>query len=821
MAADINIYGTLKNATPNGTVATADQIRDEAEGKMQSEINSDFKERIASLESGGGTGGTDDYNELDNKPSINNVPLEGSKSLDDLGIQKKGDYATKDELKNATPSIGENGNWYIGGSDTGRSSKGADGVSLGEVALVQETGTGSGSEKRVMSQKAVTEKLSELGEKITKNYNIQQGQSLQTREDFRIPESRKATILIECEEGILKDDFGNIVTDKYTAFTTNIPINEEYLFTFPDDGSTTFGINVQGSNAIGTGTVTITVQTGLYSDINELGKDLKQDLDNTKNDLDSAKNDLSLVVNGIQKEISSVNRDVLISNTYNYLGKAGNLISAEKNYIVTSDFIEIPSLVKINIIAVFYNAGLYSCVSFYKSNAEESFISSLSISTETITGLWLKYEGEITIPDGAKYMRISGNTALVKESPEVTFTKYKVKQESIYADAPSGNTEYFIYPVDTGTDDIEDSGKAASVVGASKISDDNGVIMLPERYDKNGMPTKLVIYNHGAGGRVTDTYSKITFSSFAKLLTKKGYAVMEINGVPENMRNENYMSVADNGSAAHMGGWVFLRSLANAYKYVTEKYNIERDGCFVIGQSMGGITSLNVALSGIIPVKALALDAPVISAFHDAYFGGGWSSGTLGGSTPAIFAWIYQWDYCDSDNNTYTIPAGEYDIYGQSYSIEEEYEKTLNELKDNSQDMAILWHLNINKMYGYDAYKTGDFLIKNLDGNEIYDLNKDNDDKYFGKKLPCPCKIWFGSGDNVNNQDIAHRFIQKYRNAGSIIMFRTCPTTRHCVWDELEKQPDNTDISVVEDGITCSPYAVELWNWLKRYDGIK
>lgn len=118
-----------------------------------------------------GGGGTDDYNELNNKPSINNVPLEGSKSLDDLGIQKKGDYATKDELKNATPSIGENGNWYIGGSDTGKSSKGADGVSLGEIALVQETGTGSGSEKRVISQKVVSEKLSELEKKLGNNDN--------------------------------------------------------------------------------------------------------------------------------------------------------------------------------------------------------------------------------------------------------------------------------------------------------------------------------------------------------------------------------------------------------------------------------------------------------------------------------------------------------------------------------------------------------------------------------------------------------------------------------------------------------------------------
>lgn len=121
-----------------------------------------------------GGGGTDDYNKLKNKPSINNVPLEGSKSLDDLGIQKKGNYATKEEMKNATPSIGENGNWYIGGSDTGKSSKGADGVSLGEIALVQETGTGSGSEKRVISQKVVSEKLSELEESVENIDNILQ-----------------------------------------------------------------------------------------------------------------------------------------------------------------------------------------------------------------------------------------------------------------------------------------------------------------------------------------------------------------------------------------------------------------------------------------------------------------------------------------------------------------------------------------------------------------------------------------------------------------------------------------------------------------------
>lgn len=41
-------------------------------------------------------GGTHDYNELDNKPQINGNTLEGNKTLDELGIQPKGDYLTEE-----------------------------------------------------------------------------------------------------------------------------------------------------------------------------------------------------------------------------------------------------------------------------------------------------------------------------------------------------------------------------------------------------------------------------------------------------------------------------------------------------------------------------------------------------------------------------------------------------------------------------------------------------------------------------------------------------------------------------------------------------
>ena len=46
---------------------------------------------LASKNSGGGTGGTTNYNDLENKPKIAGVTLSGNKSLSDLGIASAND----------------------------------------------------------------------------------------------------------------------------------------------------------------------------------------------------------------------------------------------------------------------------------------------------------------------------------------------------------------------------------------------------------------------------------------------------------------------------------------------------------------------------------------------------------------------------------------------------------------------------------------------------------------------------------------------------------------------------------------------------------
>lgn len=57
---------------------------------------------VMTISSTGGGGGSTNYNDLSNKPSINNVTLSGNKSLSDLGIQPSGNYVTNTDYATTT-----------------------------------------------------------------------------------------------------------------------------------------------------------------------------------------------------------------------------------------------------------------------------------------------------------------------------------------------------------------------------------------------------------------------------------------------------------------------------------------------------------------------------------------------------------------------------------------------------------------------------------------------------------------------------------------------------------------------------------------------
>ena len=67
---------------------------------------------------GGGSGGTSNYNVLTNKPKINNVELNGNKSLNDLGIQPAGNYALESDIPTKTSDLTNDSGFITGYIET-------------------------------------------------------------------------------------------------------------------------------------------------------------------------------------------------------------------------------------------------------------------------------------------------------------------------------------------------------------------------------------------------------------------------------------------------------------------------------------------------------------------------------------------------------------------------------------------------------------------------------------------------------------------------------------------------------------------------------
>lgn len=419
-------------------------------------------------------------------------------------------------------------------------------------------------------------------------------------------------------------------------------------------------------------------------------------------------------------------------------------------------------------------------VAFYDTNKQ--FISGVSAgATGTLISYNWYYSSVVPqIPEGAVYMRIAGNRAL---GHSLYLKMVQTSVESAKAVQPDVGYEFFTYNVDCSVDDTDNSLQTTNLQEEPVISTDNGLIMLPSGYSASGKPCQLVAFNHGAGGIVTDNSASGWTSSSIKLLLKRGYAVLFVNGIPQAFRNTKYCNRAQSGAAAHMAGIIFLRSFKKAYDYVVGKYNVTRE-IVALGESMGGLAALNIALSGIVPVRAVALDAPIIDLYSDAYFSGGWSSGTLGAGTFGIIAWMYQFRGCDFENDTYTID-------GTTRSIAE--------LPSYPEDCEALWNLNRDRVAAFNAYLTANALVNIPD--------------HYAKALRCPCKIWFGTDDNVNKLSVAENFVALLRNAGTLIWLRTIPTSTHCVWN-MTTTSGGVDTSIVEDGLTCGVCGVELCNWI-------
>ena len=125
---------------------------------------------------------------------------------------------------------------------------------------------------------------------------------------------------------------------------------------------------------------------------------------------------------------------------------------------------------------------------------------------------------------------------------------------------------------------------------------DQAILKLPKSYTKGGKPTRLIYCAHGAGGGVTAKNWFINNFAIVDSLLSHGYAIFDVNG-GESMEN--------------MGGPLVIYSAFQAYKTIRKNYNIEPK-IFVVGLSMGGLSSSNFCLQHPAIVSAQGLFSAVL-----------------------------------------------------------------------------------------------------------------------------------------------------------------------------------------------------------------
>jgi len=153
-----------------------------------------------------------------------------------------------------------------------------------------------------------------------------------------------------------------------------------------------------------------------------------------------------------------------------------------------------------------------------------------------------------------------------------------------------------------------------------QLYEDHGFLILPESYSETGRGVRLVINCHGAGGTVTTDDSQIEHQALTQYLVANGYAVMDVNGLPSEYAEMKGIDIRNN-----IGSPIAVRCYVKAYRYCMEHFNLKPE-VFVHGGSMGGISSTNLVLSGLIPVIAHSAFCPVLDTYHQ-IFQHPWSGG--------------------------------------------------------------------------------------------------------------------------------------------------------------------------------------------------
>jgi hypothetical protein len=370
-----------------------------------------------------------------------------------------------------------------------------------------------------------------------------------------------------------------------------------------------------------------------------------------------------------------------------------------------------------------------------------------------------------------------------------------------FADAPASGYENFLVQVNVGVENNDST--TGNLQDSSDPQNDRCIINFPPNYDANGEPVRLVIANFGSAGRIQSSTTKAYHTMpLVDTILAEGYAVMQVNGTPGQTDG-----IATYGG---MGTPAFLQSVQAAYKYVTDKYNIKKDGVLLSGWSQGTLKAWQIAANKVIPVKAAALFAPVTDLWKLQY----------AYAPKATREWMCeQFGFVEKEANKYVL-----DIFGDIYEPGDIVTKptTYSAEKTLPTDEEFAYILNnFETWLGYDPICWG--TSKDIIGEQfryrswVATPNPDEELCFVDtcNIVPCPMKMFVGTADIYATPKIVNWYRTMANNGGMLCHIRTYEDGTH------NFPSDYTSISVSTKfggTITTNVPSWEGMLFLERYD---
>lgn len=294
---------------------------------------------------------------------------------------------------------------------------------------------------------------------------------------------------------------------------------------------------------------------------------------------------------------------------------------------------------------------------------------------------------------------------------------------------------------------------------------DYGVLIFPESYTDHGKKTRLVISAHGGGGTVSADSSQAEYQSISRYLVANGYAVMDVNGLPEQYALEHgNLRLQDS-----VGSYIAIQSHIKAYNYAMDNFNFYPE-VFLVGISEGGITTTNIVLHTHIPVLAQAGWSPVLDTYNQ--------------------IWMDPWPWC-SVNGPGAVLAT---VYG--FELNPESTSTKDRLK---------WIYDEKKIMGYNPMKCN--VVTGPDGLEY---------RYYR----APVKFWHCMDDETVRYEPTEAFIKSIQNAGGTAYLKLYETGGHETAYVGDPVPNPMGNTIAYDGteIEIKPVCEETYLFFKRFE---